>query len=265
MNIFIFTVESLRLAMLFISACFEMKSKFMPANKEASERKFNSSLLENLPRLEPLTGSTMFSSWLCLEIFMRLLKQISEKGQVETPTIVKHDCRDDDIVIYVGGSIVSKLRKAAHRLTDGEKDAHLEVLSHLVSSKEDSNDAETSLTNVLDRGGLVRLVPKVQAMFLEMENLFLNLFSDTHLTCLPLEMYSQECLKNDTVLCAFYECTYESTNSDTVKFHLMKGIIALYFRIRAYHKCRSYMDHYCYAKCITRKQKALRKTLKLKE
>ena len=237
----------------------------MPANKEASERKFNSSLLENLPRIEPLTGSTMFTSWLCLEIFIRLLKQISEKDKPDSPPTVKHDCRDDDIVIYIGGSIVSKLRKTAHRLTDDEKDAQLEVLSQLVSSKEESNDAETSLTNVLDRGGLVRLVPQVQALFLELENLFLNLFSDTRLTCLSSEMYTKECLKSDIVLCGFYESTYKSTSSDTVKFHLLRGILALYFRIRAYHKCRSYMDHYCYTKCISRKQKAFRKTLKQKE
>ena len=251
--------------MPFISASFEIKSKFMPANKEASERKFNSSLLENLPRLEPLTGSTMFSSWLCLEIFTRLLKQISEKDKADSPPNVKHDRKDDDIVIYVGGSIVSKLRKAAHRLTDGEKDAHLEVLSQLVSSRDESDYAETSLTNVLDRGGLVRLVPQIQAMFLEMENLFLHLFSDTHLTSLSLEMYSEERRKSDAVLCAFYESTYKSTTSDTIKFHLLRSIFSLYFRIRAYHKCRSYMDHYCYAKCISRKQKAFRKTLKQKE
>ena len=194
--------------MIFISACIEIKSKFMPANKEASERKFNSTILENLPRLELLTGSTMFSSWLCLEILTRLLKQISEKDKADSPLTVKHDCKDDDIVIYVGGSIVSKLRKAAYRLTDDEKDAHLEVLSQLVSSRDESDDAESSLTNILDRGGLVRLVPQIQAMFLEMENLFLNLFSDDHSTCMSLEMYTKVCLESDIVLGAFYESTY---------------------------------------------------------
>ena len=88
---------------------------------------FNTSLLENLPRLQPWTGSTMFSSWLCLGIFTHLLKRISEKDEGVSPPAVKHDCKDDDIVTYIGGSIVSKLRKAAHRLTDDEKDAHLEM------------------------------------------------------------------------------------------------------------------------------------------
>ena len=95
--------------------------------------------------------------------------------------------------------------------------------------------------------------------------MFLYLFSDAHLTCLSSDMYSKECLKSDIVLCAFYESTYKSTASDNVKIHLLKGILALYFRIRVYHKCRSYMDKYCYAKCLSRKQKALRKKLKGKE
>ena len=253
-------MEELQQALSFLTDCVDTKSKFYSASKEASWRSFHRAVFTETSQLHSITKSHAFSSWLCLKLFSHLLSHMFNRLPTCSPDIAKHCPEEDDIVIYIGGSVVAKLKKAAYRLTDEEKGAHMDILNHLIDlSADNSSD---SLTDILDRGGLIRLLPQVQAMFIEMECVFLELFSHSGNTQVSVNKYRNECMNRDVILCGYYETTYASLTHNTVKMQILNKILSLYFRIRAYHKCRVYMEKYHQKKQIARKQKSLRKTLK---
>ena len=149
-------MENLRLSLTFLSKCVTT-AKFPSAAREASWGRFHSAVINQTSELQKVTESAAFSSWLCLRLFTNLLKQTFP---MSVTRCASHSDRplpqDEDIVVYIGGSVVAKLRKAAFRLIDEEKAERLDILSQMVDLSEHQN-LSTTLTDVLDRGGLVRL------------------------------------------------------------------------------------------------------------
>ena len=236
-------MEELKLALNFLSDCVDKKSKFPSSAKEASWGKFHAAVVKNANHLNEITESPQFSTWLCLKLFMHILgSAFQASSQQPHFSKAEYTPEEDDIVIYIGGSVVSKLKRAAYRLSDSEKVSQLDALGHLID--ESASKSSDSLTDVLDRGGLIRLVPQIQAMFVEMECIFRQLFSSVNDVQLSAEKFRDECTNNDLILCGYYETTYASVANETTKLQIFNNVISLYFRIRAYHKCRTFMNQY---------------------
>ena len=213
-----------------------------PAAKEQSWGRFHEAVVSNHSKITDITKSTELTSFLCLRLFEKLMNPPSLSTTTSlniksSSSTSKTSSRKKDIVVYIGGSVVAKLRKAAYRLSEGERSARLGVLSQLLSTDATRGD---TLTDVLDRGGLTRIKPQIEHMFVCMEEVFAELFTGKH--NLAVSKFVSACCATDDILCGFYETIYTSEADDTIKEQIFKNILSLYFKIRVHQKCRVYMD-----------------------
>lgn len=84
-------------------------------------------------------------------------------------------------------------------------------------------------------------------------------FSDT---LMPFDSYFEQCCALDSVSTRFYEQVYSVQSEEIVKEKILREIIHLYFRVRAHHRCKTYMDTFRRETQKSRKEKGLRKQLK---
>ena len=226
-----------------------------PAAKEKAWGQFYQAVVRNHTVITDITHSAQLTSFVCLRLFKKLLAMLTQNTPV--PVFPKTPNHKRDIISYIGGSVVSKLKKAAWRLTDGEKSTRLQVPNLLVST--DNEPRTSGLTDILDRGELIRLKPNVVEMFNSMEATFSTIFSDK--INLSVSDFVLECCRNDNILCGYYERVYSSHATDNMKDQLLRNILQLYFKIRVHQRCRIYMDKVRYQKRMSKKAKSLRKNL----
>ena len=241
---------------------------FTPAVVERAEGQWYKNTVIHHQDVSKITRSEQLTLFLCRRLFDCLTKQT----QSSTPTLDAQFLSDEDkdIVNYIGGSVVSKLKKAAWQHTS-EKEERLVILRTLQvthgdkaidhSSSESKEDVHSKMTHTLDRGGLVYLKPKITEMFWLLECLFCQASKGTTFSKYD---YMKVCCSNNEVLCNYFETVYEAEGPDELKEELLGSLICLYFKIRIYQRCRVFMDKIRGQKQMAKKQKGLRKTLLMK-
>ena len=232
-------------------------------SKEKSWTRFHQAAVNGFPGVGAVTGCAKFAMLLALEIFTHLL-EIAFPPQPTTNTLVTElSSTDIDIVSHIGGSIVCKLRKRyrSHKREDREECIESLCKHRGGGSVPDQPGASTSLTTVLDRGGLTHITATALTVFNDLERTFRNCF-DKITTDMSPKYYQSRVV--DAVTCTFYEATCESSVSDDVKENVLSDVIKLFFKIRCHSQLQKIVRTFRIKKNTARKQKPLRKVLKPK-
>ena len=178
-----------------------------------------------------------------------------------TDTLVAElSSRDIDVVYHIGGSIVCKLRKRYRSRRQEDREECIEYLCR-GGSAPDQPGASTSLTAVLDRGGLAHITATALTVFSYLECMFRNCFDKITSHMSPTYYQSRVI---DAVTGTFYEATCESSVSDDVKESVLSDVIKLFFKIRCHSQLQKIFCTFRIRKNTARKQKPLRKSLKPK-
>ena len=165
--------------------------------------------------------------------------------------------KEHDILSYIGGSIISKLRRR-YRSKRQENCEH--CLRCLCTSKPSFDaDIQPSLTEVLDRGGLTYLVSSALPIFTDLEETFRDFFK-RNVGILSFENYNSQI--SDLATFTFFEITGEYSIPDQVKRDIFKDIVKLFFKIRCASQLHKIVRAFRAKKHVPRKQKALRPSLK---
>lgn len=228
-----------------------------PPSREKAWRTFHRLVTERpglIDRVAEIIGDEKLSAYFSLRLFKHLIDAKFKDTNVsllpdQTPSCPEHQ----SIVFHIGGSTIKKLQKVAFKRKDGE--GVLETLSVLVSE-----DEYEGLTKTLDRGGLIYLKPQAQYMFLQVEGCFCK-YSEGK-TVLLVSDFVSLCLRNDEIVCSFYEMVENCQAAENEKNDVLFDILKLFFKIRAYQKCKVAIDGLFQKEKRARKQRPLRKTLK---
>jgi hypothetical protein len=215
---------------------------------------------ENTCRLIDLVGSQT-SHWLTLAVFEDMLsiafkKPVCEGAVVSDVTISLSD-EEKDITKLIGGAVLQKIKQKAQRLKS--KEEQQEILEAVDSLSADS-DKPGSMTSMLDREGLMKLHPDIKPLFVGLEITFRTLFCGFSNPKLSFEAFFDECLLLDAVS-PFHDLLH---STETTKENIFRDLTFLYFKIGAHHKCKTYIDDSNRCTQREKKQKGLRKQLKLK-
>lgn len=252
--------------MQFLERCFELpKTCFKNSSKEKVWTKFHMAMKDqdNLRSLDEMVTSAV-SPWLCFEalnimistVFDKFFKteiKYTEKGNQSLNDIEKN------ITHYIGGAVLQKIKKKTYRLKDQEEKQ--EILTILESLSANSSESTLSLTSLLDRGGLVTLHPNIELLFAELEMTFRAMFSGFSSSAISFEAYLQEC-SISTVSKKFYDHLYSVCTQENKKEKVLKDVIYIYFKIRARHKCKTFMDDFYRLSKKEKREKGTRKRLK---
>lgn len=253
----------------FLNNCLVARGKFLHSCREQAWAKYYHAYTQHMGDVTELTGAPATSTWLCMGVFGDLLDKAYP---------LAHDTGDrarqcfqlpedtKDIVSYIGGSIVTKLRRKAATLQDSDdKEAILDCLSELCDpdgNGKQSGKSDCRLTKTLNRGGLVFLKTSAQHFFqlleVEVKRACNTVHGKAHL---KLTEFVEECAADETLTSAFHSATYIACNEEQKEFIFAK-IVQLYYKIRVHHECKLFMERLkCKASTVVQK-KGLRKTLK---
>ena len=247
--------------MQFLDKCLEVPDTcFKTGNKEKAWTKFHAAVIDsnNTEPIKNLLGPDV-SPWMFFALFQEMLRdafcvKITER-QVLANTLSEHE---KDVTSYIGGAVVQKLRQKAYRLRDSEeKHVILECVQHL--SVDEARKG--SMIEILDRGGLIKLHPSIELLFEALETKFRCLYSGYSIR-LSFEAFFQECVSLDEVSTAFYNQIYEVRAQENLKEKLLRDMTFLYFKTRAHHKCKTFMDDYYRQTHKEKREKALRKRMR---
>ena len=233
----------------FLDSCIGPKGTFAAAAREKAWSHYHAAFKKNMGPVAQAVKSAPAAAWLCLRLFELLLKSNfpdnSESARSQDTTVSE---KDYDIIAYIGGSVLQKVKKAAFRLSNNkDKFSIIDCVNSFIDHNKHDQDDESqamSMTNILDRGGLIYLKPNVKQMFIWLESVFRNMFADHGMKALSFEMYMEQCLSDGTVMASFYENVYASWADEAKKELILRIIVQLYFKIRAHHKCKKLMDEH---------------------
>ena len=268
LSVFFSPVSELFASVSFLQRCTP-SGRLTPAVAERGESQWYKNTASHHQDITKITRSEQLTLFLCRRIYDYLTKP-HQSSSSSSSDIQSLSDEDKDIVNYIGGSVVSKLKKAAWQHAS-EKEERLVILRTLQatsgdkgtdhSSSESKEDVHSKMTHTLDRGGLVYLKPEITQMFWLLEYLFCQASKGTTFS---KNDYLKVCCSNNEVLCAYFETVYEAEGTDELKEELLGSLVSLYFKIRIYQKCRVFMDQIRAQKQMAKKQKGLRKTLAMK-
>lgn len=245
----------------FLDKCLDVPATcFKTGNKEKAWTKFHVAML-NPKNVEPISNfaGQDVSTWLCFALFEEMTEYAfcskESEVQVYATTLNKHD---KDVISYVGGAVVQKLRQRAYRLKDSsDKNGILDCVQNL--SVDEARKG--SMTEMLDRGGLVKLHPRIELLFESLEIKFRSLFKGFSVS-LPFEAFFHESMTLDEVSAAFHNQLYNIHSEETLKEKLLRDLIFLFFKIRTHHQCKTFMDDFYKQTHKEKREKGLRKRLR---
>ena len=230
-----------------IEAATVNKSKIPGVNREASQAKFFSMMSTGMQDLTAITGNHQLTMWLCVNA-VELLARSGPTYSAATATPPPTD-EELDIVHYIGGFVVSKLKKRS-RVSE-----YREVIETMISSSEPEPG---TLLAVRSRGGLINLTQDGKSLFVELEQVFRELFPPLTLN-IALSQFSRAVLSNQVVQDCFHNSTAGIDCSH--KENVVSDIVALYFKVRVHHKCKTIIEKVRSKKRDATKEKALRSKL----
>ena len=196
--------------------------------KEKSWTNFYHAAVSGFPSIAAVTGCKKFGVLLAIETFSHLLEITFPQQRSTSKTPAFHlSARDCDVVSHIGGSIVSKLQRRYKR---HKQDNREECISCLCNNSANPGTL-TSLTEVLDRGGLKNFTQTASSIFVQLECTFRECF-DSIKGNMSLSNYQSRV--PDTVTCNFYESTCDSSFSEDVRDVVLSDVIKLIFKIRCH-------------------------------
>lgn len=232
-----------------LSDCVVHKSRLVGINREASQMAFYQQAADGMPQVTALTGDNQLTMWMALQIFNQLLDAMSHNAQVHTQ-VGKITSEEADIAHYIGGCVISKLRKRSR--TDGER----EVLSFFVSEEAPE---EGTLVNVKSRGRLTNITKDTESMFVELEQVFRDIFPHSDKSVSEMQ-YKDVCYKNQVIQDCFFNSVH-SVESTSDKEKIFSKILHLFFKIRVHHKCKIIIDKVRSKSKVSSKDRSLRAKL----
>ena len=177
----------------------------------------------------------------------------NEEPKKSEPKPVILTPKEIDISSYIGGSVLSKLRKKYIATRSQEKNG---VLQNFVANQGDDSSCLTpSLTSVKSRGGLIYLTQCGTDIFHQLEIKFQTCYPEV-VTEFSIETYRRACYTEVAM------CSRSPGKPTEQEKEFFLDVIALYFKIRSYAKLRNRLEQFLNKSQTERKQKALRKTLK---
>jgi len=219
-------------------------------NREAAQSKFFKEVSgEQHSQLTAMSGNHQLSMWLALNVFSSTLDMDNYKQCPATSSCITPE--EVDIAHYIGGFVNKKLQ-------DRSKAAELEVLVTLVDSTPGPPQTKTLLA-AKSYGRLTKITSEVQCMFVELEQVFRSTFP-VGTANMDVKLYESHCLSSEVIQSCFYNATYKCEHGP-VKDSVLSSIICLYFKVRAYHKCKTVIDKLRAKTKISSKDRALRSKL----
>lgn len=205
-----------------------------------------------------MTASPAATAWICLKLFdMMIHEAYDENISVSDSAATEIHESETDIVKYVGGAVVNKIKQRVWRLKRSTyKEEKLRCLEALACAPQ-SNSADTpDMTSLLDRGGLTYIKPNILQMFLAMEQLFRQTAASVSTD--KAQDFTSKCMNTNAVSTCFYDTLYEFELSENVQEDTLQNILHLYFKIRIHHKLKLMMD----TRRRDWKEKSMRRKLK---
>ncbi|XP_070175007.1 uncharacterized protein [Littorina saxatilis] len=244
----------------FMFNCLGKRTKFPTTAREKAWSAFHVAYQQNMLSIKAVTGSAQASMWLCFHLFELLL----DVNYPITPQAQENEAQEEeeslsenvkDVVCYIGGSVVQKLKQRCLRLKSSEeKEEKLKCLKHFVQNDEDEASV---LTTALNRGGLVFLQQNSKDFFCLLERKARSVFQTN-----TQQEFSAMCGQSQEVFTLFQDMTSECEVSEEMKELIFVQMAQLFFKIRVHHECRKFLDQHKYDTCIP--AKGLRKGLKVK-
>ena len=165
-----------------------------------------------------------FQTWLCFRLFKRVLSHVPP-SQNSKSICTSFGAADMEIVAYIGGSIIQKIRKYAIRLTDKnkKKQIFLSCIEKMIGSN------TTKLVSVKTRGGLLNATDGMLRIFAIMEKQFRTMFGEG-VECV-VEMSESSFLKSvmsKEMVIEFTQLMGSTCVDDTMSM-VLKKITSLFF------------------------------------
>ena len=174
-----------------------------------------------VPTLQVPGVTANVSSFIALKVFssmvLRKWPKESEKPIVGTELTES----DNDVLVYIGGAIVHKLKS---RYTDPTKQ---NLIVMLACGSDDPCACFSKLTKTKDRGGLTYIKQNALEMLKKMEKLFMSKVNDGQIK----EKFVSDCkqLIEDDFLFCLYESGDFSKSDDENVVAVMSDVINLFF------------------------------------
>ena len=250
----------------FLNQCLVPKTKFIHSSREKAWTKYHAACMENLPLVADLTGSTKSAAWLCLSGFKELvelnypLTSSSTERRHSSSTELSEQNRD--VIHYIGGSILCKIKKRTAVLQDSQmKECLTECLSVMTCRENpEGENQEQSMTGLLNRGALIFLTPETKKLF-ELLELKFREFCETKGQKYTATDFETSCAQDSQIISHFTNTLHnvqETDITENVKNRLF-GLCCMHlYNVRVHHECQQFMEK---QKSCT-KTKGLRKTLK---
>ncbi len=243
------------LSALTVMAKWVKSGSFAGSTKEKSWTLFQ----KNVSKITIPGLSLHHTRFLCVQVFQNLLKQKWPPKRIVYENLShnrKCDQKDFEVLAYIGGALIRKLKYHYIRTKKEDKRVILEMLA-----TEHDNPAVlySNLIRMRNRGGLTYLKQSTVEFFAEVEGLFRETFRDA-------TSFSRKQFINDAFALAgndFLFCIQESGDSgqysDETKHEVMCDLLNKFFKLRVCHRARIIMEK---VKVQNLKTKSLRKSLK---
>ena len=240
-------------AKLGLEQCITTKSASEPVARDRWS-KYHQLMKLGTPQVTAVTSNHALAVLLSFQVFQTLIDKATKEESTPLASNKNEVTPEEvDISAYIGGSIVFKLKK---RYTASRNDSHNGVLTYFIDrSATEQPFSFPSLTSVKSRGGLINLTSPGRAIFQQLEVKFRYCYPEGR-----TQMSSDEFREACHVDCIFTD-HFPKTSMD-VEQQVFKDMVLLYFKIRSYSTLQNRMEMFYYKSRQSKKQKALRKTLK---
>ena len=203
-----------------------------------------------MPNVERASGDSTLSIWLFLQVFHKVLDAVFKPLNCSTPLSSPITEAESDIAHYIGGFVIHALKRKTKDVTE------LEVIETFLTCAETSS---VTLAAAVSRGGLVQLAKEGKSLFVELEQVFRDLFP-TYATSVDVQTFASACYNNEVIQDCFSSITYQCHNikeQETV----FGNLISLYFKVRVHHRCRNIVENLRRETKSSHKDRALRAKL----
>lgn len=253
--------------LMFLDKCLVPRSKFLSSTREKAWSFYHKEYIRNMASVTKLTGSPAASAWLCLKAFQHLVSVNYTAPVTTTTKSLKRPMTEDDedIVSYIGGSIVQKIKKTLFVLKESvEKSERLACLEKMREKDCDQSttNSKVTLTGTLDRGGLVYLKPSAISFFSLVEEKFRDLCSGANESQYTENHFEHSCSQDENLTSKFLDIVQTGDSVTSAGEAVFSSSVKTYFRVRVHHECRKFMDAYRHRQSLSKREKSLRKTLK---
>lgn len=178
----------------------------------------------------------------------------SYKPLLELSEIERHGLR------YIGGYVYKKIQNS----NDWKSNFNQIAISFLEAGRD--NDSDDSFLDKINRGGLWKLSPPAEYLFLVVETVFRRNTSKKGMRVIDQDEILSQCYRNHRVResCQTLAIETQMEIEPAVSKDIFFEILTLYIRVRAFSKAKKLLEQYKENTKTLAKEKALRKSIKQK-